>query len=112
MIRTRTASRRLGLVLLLALAARPSALDAQQPPPSFQSSVEVTSLDVTVVDDRGGVITDLSPTDFVVRIDNRVRRVVSAEWVPLSGAAASPVVAVPKGYSSNENAAGGQLTLA
>lgn len=111
MIRTRTASRRLGLVLLLALAARPSALDAQQPPPSFQSSVEVTSLDVTVVDDRGGVITDLSPTDFVVRIDNRVRRVVSAEWVPLSGAAASPVVAVPKGYSSNENAAGGRLVL-
>ena len=46
-------------------------LSAQQPPPkpSFQSSVEVTSLDVTVVDDRGKPITNLTPADFNVRID-------------------------------------------
>ena len=51
----------------------------QQPPPkpSFQSSVEVTSLDVTVVDDRGKPITDLTPADFSVRIDGNARRVVT-----------------------------------
>ncbi len=47
----------------------------QQPPPkpSFQSSVEVTSLDVTVVDDRGKPITNLTPADFNVRIDGNAR---------------------------------------
>lgn len=118
MIRTRTASRSLALAVVSALAARPSVAGAQQPPvPSFQASVEVTSLDVTVVDDRGRPVTDLLSTDFIVRIDNRARRVVSAEWVPLSGgsgasgAPAPPAVVVPDGYSSNENAVGGRLVL-
>ena len=43
---------------------------AQQPQPAFKSSVEVTSLDVTVVDTNGKPITNLTPADFVVRIDN------------------------------------------
>ena len=37
------------------------------PKPSFQSSVEVTSLDVAVVDDRGKPVPNLSASDFVVR---------------------------------------------
>ena len=89
-------------------------LSAQQPPPkpSFQSSVEVTSLDVTVVDDKGKPIADLTPADFVVRIDGNSRRVVSAEWVPLIGessVAAAPVP--PDGYSTNESATGGRLIV-
>ena len=36
-----------------------------------------------VVDDRGKPITNLTPADFVVRIDGTPRRVVSAEWVAL-----------------------------
>jgi hypothetical protein len=68
----------------------------QQPPPkpSFQSSVEVTSLDVTVVDDKGKPITTLAPADFAVKIDGNTRRVVTAEWVPLGGEAG--VVPLPK----------------
>jgi len=65
----------------------------QQPPakPSFQSSVEVTSLDVTVVDDKGKPVAGLTPADFLVRIDGNPRRVVSAEWVPLIAEGSTPV---------------------
>ena len=77
----------------LALAAASAA--AQEQPPRFQSSVEVTSLDVTVVDDRGQPIPDLTPADFVVRIDGKARRVVSAEWVPLARTPRRPPAFVP-----------------
>jgi VWFA-related protein len=85
----------------------------QPPPPSFQSSVEVTSLDVTVVDDRGKPIASLSPAHFVVRVDGNPRRVVTAEWVslaaPPSSAPAPPPP--PDGYSTNESATGGRLIV-
>ena len=90
-----------------------TALAQQQPPPpkpSFQSSVELTSLDVTVVDDKGKPITSLTPADFVVKIDGNARRVVTAEWVPLVGNAIE-APAAPDGYSTNENATGGRLIV-
>jgi VWFA-related protein len=84
----------------------------QQPPPRFQSSVEVTPVDVTVVDDRGQPIRDLAPSDFSVRIDGNPRRVISAEWISLVTAGKPPAVApVPEGYTSNENATGGRLIV-
>src|SRR5262245_23501961 len=73
----------------------------QQPqqPPRFQTSVEVTPVDVTVVDDRGRPVADLTPADFNVRIDGNPRRVVSAEWVSLVTApSAAPARPVPDGY--------------
>jgi VWFA-related protein len=85
----------------------------QQPPPnpSFQASVEVTSLDVTVVDERGKPLTTLTPADFAVRIDGAPRRVVSAEWIPLTGPAGAPPPPPPDGYSTNESATGGRLIV-
>ena len=88
------------------------AADAQQqaPPPRFRSSVEVTSIDVAVVDAQGKPLQGLTPADFTVRVDGKARPVVSAEWVPLAATEnAKPPVRVPEGYSSNENAAGGRL---
>ena len=86
---------------------------AQQPPPRFQASVEVTSVDVTVVDDRGKPLANLTPADFNVRVDGNQRRVVTAEWVPLvtpeSTAPAAPPP--PEGYTSNENSTGGRLIV-
>src|SRR5207249_11224476 len=55
--------------------------DAQDQPPRFQTTVDVTSIDVTVVDDRGKPITTLVPGEFMIRIDGNLRRVVSAEWI-------------------------------
>ena len=88
-------------------------LSAQQPPqrPSFRSSVEVTSLDVTVVDDKGKPLTSLTPADFVVKIDGNARRVVTAEWVPLIAEAGAAAPAAPDGYSTNESATGGRLIV-
>ena len=97
---------------LSAIAAAVLAIQGTQPP-KFQSSVDVTPIDVSVVDDRGHPIRDLAPAEFSVRIDGNARRVVSAEWVSLVSdqkavAAAAPL---PEGYSSNENATGGRLIM-
>ena len=82
-------------------------------PPRFQSSVEVTSLDVSVVDDKGKPITDLTPADFTVRIDGNRRKVTTAEWVPLDdkGAPAAAVPAAPDGYTTNEGSTNGRLIV-
>jgi VWFA-related protein len=85
----------------------------QQPPkPSFQSSVEVTSLDVTVVDDKGKPVANLTPADFVVKIDGAARRVVTAEWISLVGDPRAPAAPPPPdGYSTNEGSTGGRLIV-
>jgi VWFA-related protein len=87
---------------------------AGQQPPRFQSSVEVTSVDVTVVDDRGKPIPSLTPADFSVRVDGNPRRVVNAEWVsmvaPATGAAPA-ATRPPDGFTSNENVTGGRLIV-
>jgi VWFA-related protein len=99
-----------GAGMLAASSAR-AQQPAPQEPPRFRSSVEVTSLDVTVVDDRGRPIADLKPEDFTVRIDGNPRKVVSAEWISLVSDAAAPPPAPPDGYSSNENSTGGRLIV-
>jgi VWFA-related protein len=85
-----------------------------QSQPRFRSGVEVTSLDVTVVDNRGRPIPDLTPAEFTVRVDGAARRVVSAEWVPLTSvvtAGRPNLPPSPEGYSSNESTSGGRLIL-
>ena len=85
-----------------------------QPPqePRFQTSVEVTSLDISVVDDRGQADPGLTPADFTVRVDGNPRRVVTAEWVPLAAPESdTPPPLPPDGYSTNESATGGRLIV-
>src|SRR5579864_5890968 len=94
-----------GLCLTATLGA------AQNQPPRFTTGIEVTSLDVSVVDDHGKPITDLKPTDFNVRIDGAQRKVTTAEWVPLVKTTEAPAIKPPDGYSTNENAFGGRLVI-
>src|SRR5262245_1232882 len=83
-----------------------------QEAPRFRASVEVTSLDVSVVDDRGKPVAGLEPADFNVRIDGNQRKVVSAEWIPLvTEAGAPPPPPPPDGYSTNEQSTGGRLIV-
>ena len=98
-----------GVFCVLAAAA----LTAQQPPqtPVFRSSIEVTSVDVGVVDRDGKPITGLTASDFTVQIDGAPRRVLSAEWVSLVTPAKPDAPPPPPGYSTNENATGGRLIL-
>ena len=87
---------------------------AQQTPPqqTFRATTEVTPLDVSVVDDRGKPVVDLTPGDFTVRIDGNARKVVSAQWVPLAAPASDKSVPPPpEGYSSNESSTGGRLIV-
>jgi VWFA-related protein len=107
-------ARALSLVLVITVVLAAGSLGAQQgdaQPPRFRASVEVTSVDVAVVDSQGKPLAGLTPSDFSVRVDSKVRRVVTAEWVPLatSSAEAKPIARIPEGYSSNENATGGRL---
>ena len=95
----------IGLAVLTAAGVR-----AQQP--VFRSSVELTSIDISVVDDKGRTVTDLTPQDFTVRVDGSQRKVVSADWTGLQTTATPPAAPpAPPGYSGNENASGGRLML-
>jgi hypothetical protein len=73
-----TSVRTVVLCALVMLAVRAA---AGQQPPRFQSSVDVTSVEVTVVDGSGRPVVDLQPRDFAVRVDRSPRRVVNAQWV-------------------------------
>jgi VWFA-related protein len=92
--------------------AAAATLVAQQPQtPVFRSGVEVTSVDVGVVDGRGRPVTDLKPDEFTVQIDGDARRVVSADWISLVTPAKPDAPPPPPGFSSNENSTGGRLIL-
>lgn len=98
-----------GGIGVLALA---SIAQAQQPQtPVFRSSVEVTSLDVGVVDRDGKPITTLTPQEFAVQIDGAPRRIVSAEWVSLVTPPKPAAPPPPPGFSTNDNVTGGRLIL-
>jgi VWFA-related protein len=100
-----------GLAAALAVAAVVT-VGAQQPgQPVFRSSVELTSIDLAVVDDRGRSVTDLTPEEFVVRVDGAQRKVVNAEWVGLQTRETPPAPPAPAGYTGNENATGGRLIM-
>lgn len=107
---TNTARHNLLAFLPLCLLAF-AVVRAQDQPPRFRSGVEVTSLDVSVVDDRGRPIAGLTADDFNVKIDGTARRVVSADWVSLTTPEGPKPPPPPEGYSSNEGGSGGRLIL-
>jgi len=66
---------RRGLPLVPGIVLAAMAVHAQQPQtPVFRSSVELTSIDVGVVDDRGRPVMGLVPAEFTVQIDGVARR--------------------------------------
>jgi VWFA-related protein len=99
------------ILLLTALVSLAASVAGAQDTPRFSSSVEVMSVDVTVVDGRGQPVLGLSTGDFTVRVNDVPRRVLSAEWVPLGVTEGVLTATPPAGYSSNENAAAGRLIL-
>ena len=84
---------------------------AQDQTPRFRSGVDVTSVDVTVVDERGRPILGLKPEDFTVRLDGTARRVISADWIALTTPEGPKPPPPPEGYTSNEGGTGGRLIL-
>jgi VWFA-related protein len=93
--------------VLVTMVAAQSAQDPQ--PPTFRSSVDLVPVDVNIVDRTGRPVTGLEAKDFVLTIDGRPRRIVSAEYVPAGdGPKTAPA---PTYYSSNTAAAGGRLIM-
>lgn len=77
--------------MLLALAVCLAAEDAHAQVPQFRSSIELTRVDVTVLDKRTRQpVRGLTADDFVVRIAGQVREVLAFSEVE-EAAAASPV---------------------
>ena len=113
--KTSRVRRRLAWALVVAavgaILAPPSSSAQEAQPPRFKSAVDVTSIDVAVVDDGGRPIRDLAPSEFKVRVDGKERAVVSADWIALASDAKPSAVFVPDGYSTNENAEGGRLIV-
>jgi VWFA-related protein len=100
----------LPVLMTLALGTPAAAQQIQQP--AFQSRADVIPVDASVLDGRGQPVQDLAAADFSVRIDGQPRRVISAEWIPLTArGAAPPESRVPEGYTSNEQSAGGRLIV-
>jgi VWFA-related protein len=110
---TTTATRRRWYsAVFVGIVIAAGAVRAQDQTPRFRSGVDVTSVDVTVVDDRGRPILGLKPEDFTVQLDGNPRRVISADWVALTAPAGPKPAPPPEGYSSNEGGTtGGRLIL-
>ncbi len=102
------------LVVAVICAPQPHARQASQEsrPPTFRSAVELTALDVTVVDGSGRPVKDLTANDFTVRVNGKSRGVARVEWVPLVKSEIAPTLPQPPdGYSSNLGSTGGRLII-
>jgi hypothetical protein len=95
------------LALCIAFASAGQSQDA----PRFRAGVDLLPIDVTVVDGQGRPVLDLGAGDFTVFVGGTPRKVVSAEWIPMSGLREAPAETAPEGYSSNALAANGRLIV-
>ena len=103
------------IVAGLLAAGRPLAAQEPQPPPPppvFRATTDRIAIDVTVVSDKGDVVTGLTAGDFTLTVDGKPRPIVSAEFVRATAAGATPAApAAGTTFSSNTTAAGGRLVL-
>ena len=93
----------------MAAAGTFAAPQGQAPQRTFRSGVDLVTLDVTVSDRDGRPLRDLAAADFVVTVDGRPRRVVSAQFVATAPPAVAASSLAPAHYSSNVSAARGRL---
>lgn len=93
----------------LLVAAALTTASAQQP--VFRSGVDLVTVDVTVLDDDGRSVEHLGPSDFSVRVDGALRKVLWAEYVPHRAETGRPRATSPAHFSSNEDADPGRLIL-
>jgi hypothetical protein len=73
----------------LALPAGPAAQD-RDAQPTFQSRVDLVTIDVAALDGQGNPVPDLRPDDFTVKVDGKSRRVVAADFVRITPGGAVP----------------------
>src|SRR5262249_36041739 len=74
--------------------------------PNFRAGVDLVPVDVSVLDKNGNPVSDLKPDDFIVSVEGRARKVVTAEFVGtvsglLPGMSGLPVLIVAPSFSTN-----------
>lgn len=83
--------------------------------PTFRTGVDLVRLDVTVVTKDGTPVHDLASEDFEVRIDGRVRPVVTSRFLSLESrpfdSAAGGSLAQTRDFTTNSSAANGRLLI-
>ena len=101
------------VIPLLAWLALATQAWGQDQRPRFQAGVDITSVDVSVVDSDGRPVQGLARADFNVRIGGATRRVVTADWVPLTATAgrSGGVAVIPETFTSNLDATPGRIIL-
>ncbi|MGE3343213.1 MAG: hypothetical protein AB7L71_07240 [Vicinamibacterales bacterium] len=88
--------------VFLALAVCAAAMDAHAQPPQFRSSVDLTRVDVTVLDTRTRQpVRGLTADDFVVRIAGQHREVTAFAEVEAPTAVATVGVNAARDVASN-----------
>jgi VWFA-related protein len=106
-----TGSRRTIPCLVLAATILSHPAWAQEPP-VFRASVDLVTVDVSVVRANGLPDPNLRPDDFAVKVDGKPRRVVSAQFVrhvPTTGA--TPIGAASTHFTSNEDVSVGRYIV-
>jgi VWFA-related protein len=93
------------------LVASTGAGQSAQDTPRFRAGVDLLPVDVAVGDAQGHPVLGLAPEDFKVIINGAPRRVVSAEWISLTGSQIRPETPSVPGYTSNDQATGGRLIV-
>jgi VWFA-related protein len=85
------------LVVLFLMGGLFGSASADDKHPEFGGAVDVVAVDVTVVDGTGRPVTDMRLDEFIVKVDGRPRRVLSADFIDMQvtkGSAASVPVSV------------------
>ncbi len=97
------------LVLATLSLARPVwAQDA----PVFRASVDLVTVDVAVVRANGAPDPNLRPDDFIVRVDGKPRRVVSAQFVRQASSTGEARRGAPRAhFTSNEDTQVGRYVV-
>jgi VWFA-related protein len=88
---------------VLVLLGPPARADDE--PPKFEGGVDIVAVDASVVDGKGQPVRDLAPEEFLVKVDGRTRRVLSAEFVGLHVGASSGTAATGAPVEAGASAA-------
>ena len=80
------------------------------PPQTFRSAVDLVPVDVNVVDGTGRPIADLTAQDFSLKVDGKMRRIASAQFIGVTRGVERTAVE-PQGYSSNPASPGARLVM-
>jgi hypothetical protein len=98
-------------VLTLWTAAGRAEQEAPRSSQAFQTRIDLITVDVAAVDEKGRPVADLRPRDFAVKVDGKARDIVSAEFVTVDRSAPAPPLesSAPSLVTTNAVTPGGRL---